>query len=179
MTGQPMAPAGSSNVEDGCKPRLQGRNWSVRVRQDRLEEFPIRENRFRRIGGAANVGGASRSPVSGQTIGAFCQETSNRSASSHPEAAPDAQLGREKSSSRRSVHPRRPHQADAVAMGCASEPNSTLCSGAYANWCSLAAVDTQRPRDKIKKAQKVRNFNRFGDFSHTDRSHRRPARIEV
>jgi len=84
-----------SEISD-CKPRLDDRDLSLRDQQERLEEFPNRANPFRRNRGAANVGSAVPPPVSGRSTDSFCQETGNRGASSHSQAAPGKQVSQKK-----------------------------------------------------------------------------------
>ncbi len=159
---------------EGRKHRPPGAFSSVLDQQHGPAEFPNLENRFLGNPGAANVGGPPQTLVTGRCCGCGCQETGNRKASSHPEAAPDEQLsfGSFRTRDRMTADFRRDGRAPSVEHR--SLRNSALATGACMERCSWAAVDTQRPRDNIKTAQKVRNFNGFDDFPPTGRSHRRP-----
>lgn len=171
MTGYRVRAVGDETTD--CKPRHLERNSSARNQQERLAEFPYRENRFRGFWGAAIVGGAVRPPVSGRSTDFVCQETSNRAAGSHLQAAPDRQLWRttfESGMRHRPVRGRIAHP-DSRQRGTAA--NSTLRSRAYIDTCPSRAVDTQRPHDKIKMAKRFANsigsmvspplIGRFGD----------------
>jgi hypothetical protein len=176
MTWHRIASFRDARCEVGdCKPRLKDRDLSIKDQQVRLEEFPNRANRFRRIGGAAIVGSAVPSPVSGRSPDSVRQETGNTGASSHPQAAPDVQISRKNLAigMRHRLVLEREGQPQSHPNETAF--NSSVRSMAYIDTCSLGAVDTQGPHDKIEMAQKVRKFNRFDDFSPTTRALWRPA----
>jgi hypothetical protein len=158
-----------------CKPRLRGRNSSVRDQQVRLEEFPNRANRFRRFWGAAIVGSLGSAPVSGRSTDSVCQETGNTGANSHPQAAPDRQV------SRRNIAVGMSHRLLLARHGQPESRrpetalNSTLRSRAYIDTCPLRAVDTERPHDKIERAKRYMNSIGSMISPPLDRTLRQPA----
>lgn len=138
-----------------CKPRLRGRYSSVRYQQDRLEEFPNRANWFRENWGAANVGGAVHRPISGRSTDSACQETGNRDATSHPQAAPVRQFLRKNSVNGWRFSPAFERAGQPGLPERESARNSTLRSGAYiestrARWMQLTArgrmITSQSPK---------------------------------
>ncbi len=158
-----------------CKPRLRGRYSSVRYQQDRLEEFPNRANWFRENWGAANVGGAVHRPISGRSTDSACQETGNRDATSHPQAAPVRQFLRKNSVNGWRFSTRfRASRSTRIAWARVRAKLYFAFGGLHRiDTCSLDAVDSQRPHDNITIAKKVHKFNRFDDFSPTHGTLRR------